>query len=148
MFWPFTRRPPKDAEPLAKHLQTGRLAEQAAERFLRKAGHKTVARNVAYRQGEVDLVTIDKRTRTLCFVEVRSRAVPEGKTPEIAPEETVTLRKRRRVISAAKKFLADRHVVDQAVRFDVISVVYAGEDRKRPVIRHFPAAFDSTGIKT
>jgi putative endonuclease len=145
MFWPFTRRPREDAKPLAAHLVTGRLAEQAAERFLRKAGHRTVARNVTYRQGEVDLVTIDKRSWTLCFVEVRSRAVAEGKSLEIPPEATVTLGKRRRVISAARRFLADRHVVDQAVRFDVVSVVYAGDDRKRPVIRHFPGAFDSTG---
>jgi putative endonuclease len=145
MFWPFSRKARQPGPPLPKHIETGRLAERAAERFLRKAGHRTVARNVSYRQGEVDLVTIEKRTGTLCFVEVRSRAVAEGELPAIAPEETLTLRKRRRVIGAAKKFLMDHRAVDHAVRFDVVSVVFTGEDRKRPAIKHFPAAFDSTG---
>jgi len=142
MVWPFGRKPDV---PRAAHLETGRLAERAAERFLRKAGHRTLARNVTYRQGEVDLVTLERRTETLCFVEVRSRAVAPGRALEIRPEETVTLAKRRRVIGAARQFLLDHGWTDRAVRFDVVAVVFDGNDRRQPDIRHFPAAFDAGG---
>ena len=67
--------------------ETGRAAEQAAERFLRKHGYRILARNVTYTQGEVDLVAVEKRTGALCFVEVRSRA-DAGGDPAVAPEET------------------------------------------------------------
>jgi putative endonuclease len=142
MIWPFTRKPDKRRPARA---ETGRQGERAAERFLRKAGHRPLARNVTYRQGEVDLVTLEKRTGTLCFVEVRSRAVAPGRDLPIRPEETVTLRKRRRVIRAARKFLADHGLLDRPVRFDVVAVLFAGDDRRKPEVTHFPAAFDSTG---
>jgi len=123
----------------------GEAGERAAERFLRKHGHRILARNVAFRQGEVDLVTLEKRSRTVCFVEVRSRTLDDGEDPAIRPEETVGRAKRRRVISAAKTFLAQHGAIDRPVRFDVVAVEFRGADRRRPEIRHYPGAFDATG---
>jgi len=142
MRWPWQAKETKARTPAQA---TGDAGERAAERFLRKHGHRILARNVAYRQGEVDLVTMEKRTRTVCFVEVRSLTVAEGKTPAIRPEETVGRAKRRRVISAAKMFLAERRALERAVRFDVVAVEFRGADRRRPEIRHYPGAFDATG---
>ena len=128
--------------------KTGRAGERAAERFLTKRGHRILARNVTYRRGEVDLVTQEKRSGTICFVEVRSRILNGDAGAGVEPEETVTATKRRRVISAAKMFLAQRGATDRPVRFDVITVRFAGEARGRPDIRHYPAAFDVTGRLT
>jgi putative endonuclease len=135
----------KKARQRTARQETGQAAEKAAEKFLKKHGYRIIARNVAYRRGEVDLVAQEKRSGALCFVEVRSRATEDGREPEISPEETVTPAKRRRVIWAAKKFLADRRAMDRPARFDVIAVRFAGEDRRRPDVRHYPGAFDATG---
>jgi len=142
MPWPWQAKQAKTRTPAQA---TGEAGERAAERFLRKRGHRILARNVAFRQGEVDLVTLEKRTRTVCFVEVRSLTVEEGEEPAIRPEETVGRAKRRRVISAAKMFLAVHRSLDRPVRFDVLAVEFRGVDRRRPEIRHYPGAFDSTG---
>ena len=133
---------------LAPHQKTGRAGERAAERFLKRRGYRILARNVSYRQGEVDLVALDKRSGALCFVEVRSRA---GADPLVSPEESVTLRKRRRIVSAARKFIADRSRgagSDCPARFDIVAVRFADSDRKHPEISHYPAAFDATGVLT
>ena len=124
---------------------TGEAGERAAARFLRKAGYRIVARNVRYPQGEVDLVALERRSGTLCFVEVRSRAVTDGRPPPVTPEESVTLSKRRRVIRAARRFALERKIRDRVIRFDVVAVRFAGDDRKRPDVRHYPGAFDARG---
>ena len=135
----------REAKPKTERQQTGRRGERAAERFLAKHGYRVLARNVTYRQGEVDLVARERATGTVCFVEVRSRRLADGQDALVEPEATVTLRKRRRVASAAKKFLADRRATDRAVRFDVITVRFDADGRGRPDVRHYPGAFDANG---
>jgi len=135
----------KKARKRTPRQATGQAGEKAAERCLRRSGYRILARNVTYRQGEVDLVAQEKRSGTVCFVEVRSRATEEGREPDVSPEESVTAAKRRRIISAAKKFLADRHATEQAARFDVVTVRFAGADRRHPEVRHYAGAFDVTG---
>jgi putative endonuclease len=137
----------KPAKRTAKQ-ETGDAGERAAARFLRRSGYRILARNVRYPQGEVDLVALEKRAGTLCFVEVRSRALEEGENPRIALEETVTVAKRRKVIRAAHCFMKQHAGSDPAVRFDVVVVRFDGEDRRRPEVRHYPGAFDATGKAT
>jgi putative endonuclease len=138
----FLRRKVRKRTP---RRQTGDVAEQAAERFLRKNGFRIIQRNVTYPRGEVDLVAVEKRSDALCFVEVRSRALADGRQPPISPEETVTLAKRRRIILAAQRFIRERRAANRIIRFDVIAVRFAGEDRATPDIRHYPGAFDARG---
>jgi len=138
----FLRRKVRKRTP---RRQTGDAAEQAAERFLRKNGFRIIQRNVTYPRGEVDLVAVEKHSGALCFVEVRSRAVTDGRQPPISPEETVTLAKRRRIILAAQRFIRERRAANRIIRFDVIAVRFAGEDRAKPDIRHYPGAFDARG---
>ena len=49
----------------------GNRSERAAARFLRRQGHRIVARNWRCSLGELDLVTLDRGC--LVFVEVRAR---------------------------------------------------------------------------
>jgi len=125
--------------------RTGRRGERAAERYLKRRGYRVLARNVTYRQGEVDLVVREKTSGTVCFVEVRSRRLGAGEDALVEPEATVTQRKRRRVASAAKTFLARRRAGGEAVRFDVIAVRFRAEGGGRPDVRHYPGAFDASG---
>jgi putative endonuclease len=52
-------------------LDQGRHAEQACCEFLQKQGLKLLQKNFRGRQGEIDLIMLDKKT--LVFVEVRYR---------------------------------------------------------------------------
>jgi len=140
----FLRRDAGDDRQTARQ-RTGRRGERAAERYLRRRGYRILARNVTYRQGEVDLVAREKATGTVCFVEVRSRRLAENETAVVEPEATVTQRKRRRITSAAKTFLAERRATGEAVRFDVITVRFADDGRRRTDVRHYPGAFDASG---
>ena len=140
----FFRRDPGDGSKTARQ-RTGRRGERAAERYLKRLGYRILARNVTYRQGEVDLVAREKASGTVCFVEVRSRCLGENEDALVEPEATVTQRKRRRVASAAKTFLAKRRATGEAVRFDVITVRFAADGKGRTDVRHYPGAFDASG---
>jgi len=98
-------------------LLRGRRGEDAAARFLEQRGVRVVARNVRYPDGELDLV--GEEGELLLFVEVKSRATAlRG-----APQEAVTPRKRRRVLHAARRWLASHPPRgERAVRFDVIAI--------------------------
>jgi len=138
----FLRR--KSAKRTARQ-ETGEAGERAAERFLKKHKYRILARNVRYPRGEVDLVAVEKASGTLCFVEVRSRTIDDGQRPRVTPEESITSGKRRRILLAARRFLAAHRVKDRTVRFDVVTVRFNGDDRRRPDVRHYPGAFDAAG---
>ncbi|MCL5967023.1 MAG: YraN family protein [Deltaproteobacteria bacterium] len=118
--------------------ETGLRAEEAACRFLeRDKGMTVVARNVRMRGGEIDIVA--REGGVLVFVEVRCRE----KDDYGAPEESVGRVKRRRIVSAAKGYLATISPGEwKEARFDVIAVEGTGPS---PVIRHYPGAFDARG---
>lgn len=97
--------------------RTGRRAERIAERFLRRRGLETLARNYAKPWGEIDLVMRDGAV--LVFVEVRLRgpgAWEDGATSVDAP-------KQRRLTRTADAWLREhpRYAAD-ASRFDVVSM--------------------------
>lgn len=115
----------------------GLAAEERACRHLEEAGMTVVARNYRGKVGEIDVVA---RTGTrIVFVEVRSRE----DSAYGAPEETVTLAKRRRVVAAARRYLLTVPKDSwREARFDVIVVEGSGEAAE---IRHYPGAFDAKG---
>ncbi len=97
----------------------GRRAEAIAEEKLRRAGFRVVARNFHARRAELDLVATIGR-QGVVFVEVRSLSGRYLSSPAL----TVTLAKRRRVITAARAWLAYRGMRNWDVRFDVIAVKF------------------------
>ena len=98
--------------------QEGALAEDLAARFLSARGFRILQRNHQIRSGELDLV-VEAPDGTLCFVEVRARTdVGFGR-----PAETVTFAKRRRLISAARHYLATRVRGEPPCRFDVVEII-------------------------
>jgi putative endonuclease len=106
----------------------GAAAEARAARFLQDKGYRIVARNWTCRGGELDLVC--EHQDTLIFVEVRARADERHGTPV----ETVGDVKRRRLIHAARLYLARASDAERACRFDVIALV--GD-----TIEHYEDAF-------
>jgi putative endonuclease len=100
--------------------RTGLRGETYAYWYLRQQGYVFVARNYMPRgaKGELDLIGYDRET--LAFVEVRTRAFDE--TQPAQPELSVTRAKQALLIRTAHRFLADRHVGDCPVRFDVLAI--------------------------
>jgi putative endonuclease len=99
----------------APHLDAGQRAEDAVLGFLERQGLRLLARNYRCRQGEIDLVMRDGAV--LAFVEVRYRA-DERFGGALA---SVNSGKRKRIIAAARHYLASQRV-DSLVRFDVAGV--------------------------
>ena len=97
-----------------RRLADGRRAEALAARFLERQGLVVVARNVACRGGELDLVC--REGDTLVFVEVRLRR--SGRFGGAAA--SITAGKQRRVISAAAHYLATHGKTQSPCRFDCV----------------------------
>ena len=94
---------------------SGGAAEEAAARHLARNGVQIVARNYRTRLGEIDLVA--REGATLLFVEVRlRRSARYG-----GAAASIDGRKRRRIESAARHFLA-RLPCEPACRFDVVTL--------------------------
>ena len=97
--------------------RAGGEAEEVAERFLVRRGLEVIARNYRTRLGEIDLVARDGAT--LVFVEVRMRSASGARFGGAAA--SVDFRKRSRIASAARQFLA-RLAHEPACRFDVVTL--------------------------
>lgn len=92
----------------------GQRAEQRAERFLAAQGLSIVARNVFCRGGEIDLVCRDGAS--LVFVEVRlRRSAAYG-----GAAASITASKQRRIVLAARHYLATHPSLDCDCRFDCV----------------------------
>ena len=97
--------------------QSGAAAEAAARATLEAQGLRTLASNVNFRFGELDLVMRDGDT--VVFVEVRYRRDDRYG----GGAGSVDHRKRRRIALAARAWLAgQRGLADAPCRFDVVSV--------------------------
>ena len=116
----------------------GTRAERAAAQFLKKLGYRILVRNFACDLGELDLIALDQRT--IVFVEVRSTEKADGSRPA----ESVDLAKQKRLTRLALYFLQKKRLLDQAARFDVLTVSWP-EGRTTPVVEHFKNAFEAVG---
>lgn len=129
------RSGPRPAAPArAATTPKGRAGEDEAARFLEERGLSILARNARGGGGEVDLVAADGPA--VVFVEVKwRRDASRG-----APAEAVTPVKRRRLLSAARAWLAENPSgAAREVRFDVVAI--EGEAGTIDWIR---GAFDAT----
>ena len=93
----------------------GKFAENRAEKLLAAAGLRILERNYRCRQGEIDLIAEDGDS--LVFVEVRSRSRQDYGSAA----ESITLTKQRRIIAAARHYLATLPSLP-ACRFDVVTL--------------------------
>lgn len=127
--WPRLRGP-----ETTRH-ERGRRAEALARAWLAREGFILEAANVRVPGGELDLVA--REGTTLCFIEVRScSSLAYG-----GPLASVTWRKQRCLIRAARWYLARRAAQPEAVRFDVVSVTWDGGGR--PEVELLRGAFDA-----
>ncbi|KAF1686044.1 YraN family protein [Pseudoxanthomonas broegbernensis] len=114
----------------------GAQVEAAARARLEHAGLRTLAANVGYRSGELDLVMLDPADGgTVVFVEVRYRA---GRTFG-GGFASVDAGKRRKLVRAAQLYLASHPALaPRPCRFDVVE---ASGDPQAPRMHWLKDAF-------
>lgn len=110
--------------------EIGTLGEQLAVDHLTAAGLRTLVRNWRCRYGELDVIAEDAATRTVVFVEVKTRTGDGfGGLPE-----AVTAQKVRRIRRLAALWLAEQDTRWAEVRIDVIGVRIGR--RRQPELTH------------
>ncbi|OBG88780.1 YraN family protein [Mycobacterium sp. E136] len=111
--------------------EIGALGEQLAVDHLRSVGLRVLERNWRCRFGELDVIAIDDTTRTVVFVEVKTRTSDRFG----GVEEAVTPQKVRRLRRLAGLWLAAQQTGWPIVRIDVVGVRIGR--RRAPEIIHF-----------
>lgn len=120
---------------IARHLELGRRGEELAAAYLVRAGYRLVAANFSIPVGrnrigaeinvEIDLVAYEGKT--LCFVEVKTRA-SDWFAP---PQANVDRRKQRQIVRAARAYRRMFDLAGEPYRYDVVTVVLPGADDGR-----------------
>lgn len=95
---------------------TGKVGENMAAEFLQKQGFAVIERNYRHRRGEIDLIV--QKDHLLLFVEVKTRT---GNSEWGYPEEAVTRKKARQVISCANHYIFKINW-QKDIRFDIIAI--------------------------
>jgi putative endonuclease len=94
----------------------GKLAEDAACRYLTQHGLVLLESNFRGRGGEIDLIMRDGKT--LVFVEVRHRSDNRF----MHAVETIDNRKRTRIIAASQEYLQQHKCGNDICRFDLLLI--------------------------
>lgn len=97
----------------------GVKGEKIATKFLKKKKYKIIEKNFTSRFGEIDIIGLEKNT--IVFVEVKFRQGKQFGTSE----ESMTYRKKKRLIKSAKYFLlCNPEYSKYDIRFDGVFIDY------------------------
>lgn len=126
----------------------GAAGERAAQRYLRKAGYRVIAKNVRVRVGEADLVCLDRDRRTVVIVEVKARrrgSTSNVASESIAPEAAITSHKQHKLREITRALVKLNKWDDRPVRIDVVAVEWPTNEQGKgrlgkPIIRHYENA--------
>lgn len=114
----------------------GKRGEDEACRHLRELGHGIICRNWRSSHLEIDIISL--KGNELHIVEVKSRNAPAA----AEPEANVTRLKQKRLVAAARAFMASPErkalPLDLEIIFDVITVVFDGPEFE---MEYYPQAF-------
>lgn len=97
-------------------MKFGRLGEDLACFYLENKGYKIIERNFEAKQGEIDIIAMDKKE--LVFIEVKTRTnIKYGN-----PIDAVDLKKQKHLIKTVEYYLYSRNLENEFVRIDVIEI--------------------------
>lgn len=105
-------------------IDEGKKGEEIASNFLKKQGYKIIDRNFRIRNGEIDIIAIDKNI--LVFVEVKTRKSAEFGTPL----EAITRWKLKSLINTSQYYKMIHPELPDALRIDAVSVMLTNRLRK------------------
>jgi putative endonuclease len=115
---------------------TGKAGEKIAASFLKKSGYCIIETNFRCVLGEIDIVA--KENGELVFVEVKTR-----KSEELGyPEQSVGIKKQKKISLLALYYLQKRKLKEASVRFDVVAITMSDSKNEIKLIKN---AFDFIG---
>jgi putative endonuclease len=103
--------------------ELGSLGEKLAQKTLKKRGYHIIETNFRCKMGEIDIVA--KQRDHLVFIEVRTKSNLAFGTPE----ESITIAKKRRLISSALTYIGTHQNIPTLWRIDFVAVEINGEGR-------------------
>lgn len=113
--------------------ETGKLGEDIAVHYLKQNGYVILDRNFECRQGEIDIIALDKKE--IVFIEVKTRTSNKYG----APSEAVNKIKQKHMLQTIKYYLYIRNLSDEFIRIDVIEVYINNNVYK---VNHIKQAFE------
>ena len=96
----------------------GYIGEQLVKRYLLKINYKIITTNFICRQGEIDIIAIDKEE--FVFIEVKTR----GSRRFGYAIDAVDKYKKEHIKKATKYFIYKNHLENASIRFDIIEVYF------------------------
>ena len=96
--------------------KTGKIGEDIAVSYLEKIGYKILERNFECKQGEVDIIALDKEE--IVFIEVKTRASALYGMPKEAVDKT----KKKHIYWSAEYYVYTHNLENEPIRIDVIEV--------------------------
>lgn len=106
---------------MSDNTETGAKGEELAAGWLKKAGYTIRDRN--WRSGKTEIDIIAENNDFIVFVEVKSRSADY----QVHPRDAVNIPKQRTIIFAASNYIK-RFNIDKESRFDIITVIFNGND--------------------
>lgn len=97
------------------------LGEKMARNHLKKSGYKILETRWRWHRFELDIIA--RKGNVIAFVEVKSRTSDRFGLPQ----EAVTGRKQKRIITSARAYAAIKHLDDYLLRFDIIAIMLPPE---------------------
>lgn len=116
------------------HQELGDFGEELAAEYLLNKGYRILHRKWHFGHKELDIVAMEKEM--LVVVEVKTRMSSYWEEPK----DAVKRKKQRNIVDAADAYVQDFNL-DSEVRFDVISVLFQGQNH---IIEHIEDAFYPT----
>lgn len=111
----------------------GREAEDFAVNYFTQKGFRILARNYFFQKAEIDLIA--QKDNLILIIEVKARTNDKV----TLPENSVTLKKKKLLISAANDFILKNNS-DADVRFDILALLKRKDSWE---INHITDAFSA-----
>ena len=113
--------------------ETGKSGEEIASEYLKQEGYIILEKNFQCKQGEIDIIAIDKEE--IVFVEVKTRRNQHYGLPA----EAVNKQKKKHFINSINYYIDARNLEQDFIRIDVIEIYIK---KKEIQINHIKQAID------
>lgn len=98
--------------------QIGNLGEELATNYLKQNNYNIVKRNFKCRQGEIDIIAKDIKSKELVFIEVKTRTNYNYGCPSDAVDEN----KKKHIYKCTEYYVYKNNIYNIPIRFDVIEI--------------------------
>ena len=112
----------------------GERGEACAAKYLKRKGYRLIVRNRRHKEGEIDLIVMNKEF--LVFVEVRTRSSQDFMTPEMSIRKD----KRETVIRTVRRLIRKHKTAGLRPRIDVIAIIWPEGAKEPSIVRHHEGA--------